>query len=315
MDKKQKFMERHKGVKIMLIVFGVVIVSLIGLFVINILKPSVPKNYTETVKTGGDIEATYLKNGKYAVAYTEVKVLENYKKYEIYYPEELASADKKYPVIVMSNGTGVKGSKYRAVFEHYASWGFIVIGNEEEYSWSGFSADMSLNYLLKCNDDSSSIFYQKIDTDNIGSVGHSQGGVGAINAVTDTKHSELYKTVVVESPANPELAHNLEWDYDISKVSVPIFMLAGTGNVDANTIIPIEKLNEMFDSVDDSLIKVMARRRDTDHGDMLYSGDGYVTAWLMWQLQGDENASKAFTEGTGELMTNELYQDQRFNNN
>ncbi|MBQ9228150.1 MAG: hypothetical protein IJ168_04885 [Eubacterium sp.] len=118
---------------------------------------------------GGNIEATYLKNGKYAVAYTEVKVLENYKKYEIYYPDELASADKKYPVIVMSNGTGVKGSKYRAVFEHYASWCFIVIGNEEEYSWSGFSADMSLNYLLKCNDDSNSFFYQKIDTDNIGS--------------------------------------------------------------------------------------------------------------------------------------------------
>lgn len=34
MDKKQKFMERHKGVKIMLIVFGVVIVSLIGLLLL-----------------------------------------------------------------------------------------------------------------------------------------------------------------------------------------------------------------------------------------------------------------------------------------
>jgi hypothetical protein len=58
------------------------------------------------------------------------------------------------------------------MFEHFASWGFIVIGNEEEYSWNGFASDMSLKYLLKCNADSESIFYQKIDTDNIGAVGH-----------------------------------------------------------------------------------------------------------------------------------------------
>ena len=76
---------------------------------------------------------------------------------------------------------------------------------------------MSLNFLLKCNDDTESIFYQKIDTDNIGSVGHSQGGVGAINTVTDTKHSDLYKTVVAESPTNPELSVSLEWDYDLIK--------------------------------------------------------------------------------------------------
>lgn len=314
---KTSSLKKHKGVKTVLktilIAFAVLIISVIGLFVVNSLKPVVPKNYTETVKAGGDIEATYLKNGAYAVDYTEVNVFENYKKYEIYYPEELTSADKKYPVIVVNNGTGVKGSKYKAVFEHLASWGFIVIGNEEEYSWNGFSADMSLNYLLKCNADSSSIFYQKIDTDNIGSVGHSQGGVGAINAVTDTKHSEMYKTVVAESPTYTELAHNLEWDFDIAKVDIPILMLAGTGDADANTVIPIDRMNEMYDAVDDSVIKVMARRKDTDHGDMLYSADGYVTAWFMWQLQGNENAGKAFSNGSGELLTNEIYQDQRSN--
>ena len=71
------------------------------------------------------------------------------------------------------------------MFEHFASRSFIVIGNEEDYSWNGFASDMSLNDLLKRNDDKKSILYQKIDTDNIGSLGHSQGGVGAINTVTD----------------------------------------------------------------------------------------------------------------------------------
>ncbi|MBR6069509.1 MAG: hypothetical protein IKP78_02820 [Ruminococcus sp.] len=55
----------------------------------------------------------------------------------------------------------------------------------------------------------------------------------------------------------------------------------------------------------------MTRRSDTDHGDILYSVDGYVTAWFMWQLQGDEEAAKAFIGDTPELMSNSMYQDQR----
>lgn len=111
--------------KIVGIIVLVIIVLVVLLLIKGALTPAVPKNYTETVKTGGEIEAKYLKNGTHKTAYTEAKVLENYKKYEIYYPEELTSADKKYPVIVVSNGTGVKGSKSKAMFKHFASWGFI----------------------------------------------------------------------------------------------------------------------------------------------------------------------------------------------
>lgn len=31
-------------------------------------------------------------------------------------------------------------SKYPAVANHYSSWGFIVIGTEEMYSWNAFGA-------------------------------------------------------------------------------------------------------------------------------------------------------------------------------
>ena len=37
----------------------------------------------------------------------------------------------------------------------------------------------------------------------------------------------------------------------------------------------------------------------------------FATAWLMWQLQGDENAAKAFIEPQPELFGNPLYQEQR----
>ncbi len=293
---------------------GIILLILVILIVILLIKgassPAVPENYTETVKTGGTIEARYLKNGGYSVGYHEASALENYKKYEVWYPEEMTAGNKKYPVIVVNNGTGVKGSKAKAMFEHFASWGFIVIGNEEEYSWNGFASDMSLKYLLKCNADSESIFYQKIDTDNIGAVGHSQGGVGAINTVTDTKHSGMYKTVVAESPSNPELSAGLEWDYDLTKITIPVFFVAGTeGDFEMKTVIPTEKLPEMFEAV--NAPKVMARKKGCEHGHMLYSADGYVTAWLLWQLQGDEEAAKAFIGESPELLENPLYQEQR----
>ena len=35
---------------------------------------------------------------------------------------------EKYPVVVFVNGTGVAASRYKPVFEHLASWGFIAIG-------------------------------------------------------------------------------------------------------------------------------------------------------------------------------------------
>ncbi len=44
---------------------------------------------------------------------------------------------------------------------------------------------------------------------------------------------------------------------------------------------------------------------------MLCNADGYVTAWFMWQLQGDEYAAEAFTGDAAEIMQNSLYQDQR----
>ena len=56
--------------------------------------------------------------------------------------------------------------------------------------------------------------------------------------------------------------------------------------------------------------KVVLRRRDTLHNETLYTANGYVTAWFMWHLQGDKEASKAFIGDTPEIFINSLYQDQ-----
>lgn len=296
--------------KIIGIIALIPIVLIIILLVIISFIPAVPNNYTKEVKTGGDIEAKYLAMGKYKVKSTKSKATELTKYNYVYYPEELENNNKKYPVVIVLNGTGVLTKKYKALFKHLTSWGFIVVGNDDPSTGFGKSADETIDYLKKANDDKNSILYRKIDMDNIGITGHSQGGAGVFTSISIMEHKDEYKTAVALSPTHEETAIAFGWNYDLTKVSIPTLIIAGTkGDFETQAVIPIEKMIEMYNKISSS--KVMMRRIDAEHGQMLYSADGYVTAWLMWQLQGNEEASKAFIGDNPEILKNELYQDQK----
>ena len=113
-----------------IVILAIVLLLAILLFILS-KKPFVPGNYTKTVETGGELEAKYLAMGQYEVKHTETNAPDDWEKFITYYPAEMETADKTYPVVVMVNGTGVYASKYPALFKHLASWGFIVIGNED----------------------------------------------------------------------------------------------------------------------------------------------------------------------------------------
>ena len=300
-----------KVMKILGIIVLVIIVLVILLMTYLKSRGAVPKDYTEKVQTGGEVEKTYLAMGKYGVTYVEIPVLSSFEKYEIYYPEELTTTDEKYPVVIFCNGTGVKASSYKPLLQHLASWGFIVIGTEEEYSWNGFSAEMSARLIKKLQEnktygDKDNPFYNKIDLNSVGVTGHSQGGVGVFNAITENKNAGIYKCAVALSPTNQVLANGLEWDYDATKITIPTLLLSSTGSGDENLVINKEGLESIYNDI--NATKVMARRMNADHGDMLYVSDGYVTAWFMYYLQNDKNAEKLFQE----IQKNTLYQDQKF---
>lgn len=136
-----------KVLKIIGIIILIPIVLIIGLLVLLSFIPAVPNNYTKKVKTGGDIESKYLAMGKYKVKSTKNKATELTKYNYVYYPEELEVSNKKYPVVVVLNGTGILPKKYKALFEHLASWGFIVIGNDDGSTGFGKSADETIDYI------------------------------------------------------------------------------------------------------------------------------------------------------------------------
>lgn len=179
--------------------FLLIVIFIVGFLIWNSKRQLVSKNYYKEIETGGDIEAKYLGVGPYRdVQLKEIAVMQNFKKYLIYYPTDITRINKKFPLIICSNGTGVPASKCRALLKRMATWGFIVVGTDEEYSWNGFSSEMCLRLMIKLNDAevvfdwSSNPFYQSVDLENIGLMGHSQGGVGVINAATVANHADFY---------------------------------------------------------------------------------------------------------------------------
>ena len=284
--------------KIAGIVLLVLILLIAGFLFWLSRRPFVPNDYTETVETGGALEAKYLAMGPYEVKQVKAEAPEDWKEFVAYYPAQLEDSGDQWPAVVFVNGTGVYAAKYPALFRHLASWGFIVLGNEDPGTFSGDSTDATLAWLLEQNGDPDSVFYQKVDAAHMGLSGHSQGGVGVFNAISEQPNGGLYTCAVSLSPTQEDLAAALNIPYDPSKTVIPTLVLAGT----SNDVITPEGMEKLYGKLGGP--KAMALRTDTDHGSMLYSGDGYVTAWLMYWLRGDEEAGKAFWGEAPELAGN-----------
>ena len=305
-----------KIILIMLLIIFLLICILLMMLKYLASKP-ISSEYFNKVITSGVLENKYTGYGEYTVNSLEVDSKEElFNKYKIWYPEELEEkSDKKYPVVLFVNGTGVPYSKYGATFEHLASWGFVVIGNDDASTATGESSSITLNYILSLNNNKESIFYNKLDIENVGISGHSQGGVGAINAVTNFENSKIFTSIYTASTTSLELANALQWDYDVSKIRIPYFMVAGTGKIDSETIAPLESLIKNYENLNEDIKAIMARRKNVDHGDMLIYADSYMTAWFRYTLMNDKEASKVFCGDSSEIVQNtDIWQDVRIRN-
>lgn len=85
-------------------------------------------------------------------------------------------------------------------------------------------------------------------------------------------------------------------------------LISGEGGGD-DWVVTGEQLQAVYEEIHSD--KLMARRRDTVHNEVLYTANGCVTAWFMWLLQDDAYAAEAFTGENPEIMGNRLYLDQK----
>lgn len=311
---KRPKMKLWKKILIVLLAIPVVLAAVLAvvyLYADN--KRDIKPGYNQEIETGGTLEAKYLAGGDFETAKFTAEAEDPIKKYTVYYPAELASTDKEYPMILVLNGTGGKATKYEAQFELFASWGFIVVGNQDKGTGTGATTVETLHYMLEQNENPDSIFYHKIDLDNIGITGFSQGGAGVFNVLTKYDEASYFKAAAPLSPVSEYMTSQVtDYTYNSSLVNIPIMILAGTeGEFETETVLPLTELNKQYGKI--TAPKVMARRVGMTHDQMMYSAGGYVIAWFRWQLMGDMEAAQVFIGDTPELLSNSMYQDTAIN--
>ena len=310
--------------RVMKIIGGIVLViaaaaaALVTRGLIESKRSSVKEDYYASFSSTAPLELKYSQLGEYEVStLDDPSDHEAIKKVRFWYPSELENSGKKYPLIVVVNASGTPALKYEPWFKRLASWGFIVVGNEDPQAGTGETTSIMLDYLLNLPQDHQ--LNGRIDTESIGIVGFSQGGAGALAAVTMFDNGTAYKTIFTGSAAYPFLAGNLGWKYDVSKIGIPYFMAAGTGKTDDKGVpditkeyagvAPLASLIENYEAISDDTFKVRARATGAEHEEMLARSDGYMTAWMLYQLQGDNEAAAVFIGEDAEILHNNNWQD------
>ncbi len=313
-----------KIVKVILVLLGIVLVLVIA--VVCVIKSMLPggdgnnditEGYYKNFKSDAPLEMKYSQPGPYETSCTEfASDHASIGKIRAWYPKDLETGDKAWPMIIVVNASGTPAASYEPFFPRLASWGFIVVGNEDGQTGNGKTASVTLDFMLNIPADS--VLSGKIDYENMGIIGYSQGGAGAICALTNYENGKHYKTIFTGSAAYPTLAKNMGWEYDASKITVSCFMCAGTGKSDDSGsdpeknfggVSPLSSLVENYSKIPDSVMKIRARAVGAEHEQMLARSDGYMTAWMLWQLCGDEEAAAVFIGENAEIFHNNNWQD------
>ncbi|MEU9201185.1 acetylxylan esterase [Streptomyces sp. NPDC048332] len=231
--------------------------------------------------------------GPYATA-VEVGVITT-----LYYPRDIATSDRRHPVIVWGNGTNGIPLVYRELLLHWAGQGFIVAAANTPQSNLGISMRAGIDMLTHRNADPGSIFHDRVDLEHIGASGHSQGGAAAIVVGADPRIDTIL-------PIQPGPLAN------INAVHVPALLLAGEKD---SIVFPF--LVKAFYDAADHIPALYGELRGADHFTVVGDPGPFAaptTAWFRAQLMGDETArAQFFGPGCGICTDTTTWSDVRRN--
>ncbi|MGS2809145.1 poly(ethylene terephthalate) hydrolase family protein [Nocardia sp. MW-W600-9] len=284
------------------------------------------------------VEATYYAPGPWAVAErTGVDCCTSTgDSYDIWYPADLGAGGVVHPVITWGNGTMAHPREYAYLLSHLASWGFVVIAADRTDTGTGVQMLDAVRYLAAENSDPNSVFHGKIDATTAGATGHSQGGLGAINALT-RGGGAVRTAVTLEMPLSAVCASLPTVDGQSSCID-PAAVTSGSvllvnGSADGISpatqqlpadLIGMQSMQAYYDALPAGIPKARAAVVGAQHNDIqgqpdctnysctegVYRYLGYLTAWFMDRLRGDATARSAFLTGTGEILHNPHWSDQ-----
>jgi dienelactone hydrolase len=208
--------------------------------------------------------------------------------YRIVYPKNMTG---NHPIIAWGNGTAAPTLIYQPIFNHLASWGFVVVASNSGMAQSGREMIEGIDYLIEQNNNTSSKFYGMLDVQHIGTTGHSQGGGGAINSATDPR-------VTCTAPIAPSPGR-------IGQVNGPVFLIAGETDIIVSPLMIY--LNSYVFSTKPTILGVASGMGHFGFLGDMGNARGYLTAWFMHHLQGDDYAAQAFI-GECEICDNDKWQ-------
>lgn len=152
-----------------------------------------------------------------------------------------------------------------------------------------------LDWIIEQDSNPSSVFFDKIDTQAVGSSGHSQGGDGAINAAKDPRVTS--SAPVFPAPSRP------------TGVSGPMFLLGAA----RDTLVRPSWI-QMFVYNPATVPTVFGTLRSANHFAVLGSGGPtrkYLTAWFRWTLMNDASAEGEFKGSNCGLCSDAAWTVQR----
>ena len=213
----------------------------------------------------------------------------------VFYTSDIKDGEEKYPVISWANGTMCPPLLYYGLLSQIAAEGYIVVANTQVMSADGTGQIASIDYILSENENENSFLYNKVDTENIGVIGHSQGGRSAVNAAVADSRIDC-----VLSLAGSNFKEEAE------KLSTPTFFVAG--ELDFIVFAP-QWIKTAYEASEGTA--VYASLKKGIHTSCIFAPDkysAYAVEWFDAYLKSDAEALEIFKTG-GELSNDSSWKD------
>jgi hypothetical protein len=219
-------------------------------------------------------------------------------RFNIYRPANLATSGYCHPILVWANGhtdnpepnpplcvvdsaANKWCGQYLPLMNHLASHGFVVIASLSTTTSKGdpLPTIAGLDWLLQQSETSSSPYYHRLDTANIGQLGHSEGAMSTCMVASEPRYKALAAICGTRT---------------LSGVHTPMLFYCGG----KDTTVPCDGVHDVFLTVTNQpafFIDELA----SDHGWWVYQGAKGVSlsmaaAWFRVHLMGDTANRKYF---------------------
>ena len=219
-------------------------------------------------------------------------------RFNIYRPKDLATSGYCHPIVVWANGhtdnpepnpplcvvdSGANKwcGQYLPMMNHLASHGFVVIASLSTTTSKGdpLPTIAGLDWLLQQSETSSSPYYHRLDTANIGQLGHSEGGMSTCMVASEPRYKALATICGTRA---------------LTGVHTPMLFFCGG----KDTVVKCDGVRDVFLTVKDQPA-FFINELNSDHGSWVYQGAKGVSlsmaaAWFRVHLMGDTANRKYF---------------------